>query len=641
MRAALRERRAQQVKNQGTNPSFEKCSFATTGERFRNLCSDPRGTSYTSSVGVLRFTSSRWFGGAPAAGTYSLVTGASDGPLTDVTTYARKTWTVAPTAVANTGDTGFEIGGSNANGFPVQPNTTYTVSGYIRSSVIRSFTAGFYFYTAAGANASIARTSSATILGVIGEWSRVSYTYTPPRDAAFMKVVIDSQGSLPASQNYAVGSTVDCTAVMVTATSYLVPFFYGGINAAEVFGLDYSASWGGVADASQSIITGPTTYTSMFTNLSTNPALRTNLTGYVGAAGTGGAITLSRITDGTGPFGFNYARCVWDTAPSGGNPGIDHGTNIAVAAGEYVSITVRVRCSVASTVNSVIDWYTSGGAYISGSNGSKAIAANTWTEFTTSGLAPATTGMIKPHVRPTTAIPTGMSLEVTMVSITKTILPIEYFDGSFTLIAGRFADPDFITIWSGAADASSSSIVVVKPASSSGTNYTAHSFTKVGTGRKSLRVIPQGTAGNDTFAPVGGDTGGMRMGMEAGKTYTALSTLWLPAPLTGAVHATRTRNIQAYWRDSLGTYVSVMSAAIPNVAGTYQVRLSFTIPLGATEAFVRLYNGAGINGGDVWWDDFMLTEGVYTGPYLDGSSPNGKWLGSANESESVIYPKAA
>ena len=36
---------------------------------------------------------------------------------------------------------------------------------------------------------------------------------------------------------------------------------------------------------------------------------------------------------------------------------------------------------------------------------------------------------------------------------------------------------------------------------------------------------------------------------------------------------------------------------------------------------LSLYNGASQGNGDVWWDDLLIIEGTYTGPYFDGSTP--------------------
>src|SRR4051812_8965164 len=72
---------------------------------YRNLFKDPRAASGDFNR---YWRNSRWFGAPPGAGVYSWVAGATDGPP-GISTYARKTWTVATAGPGSNGDTGFEI----------------------------------------------------------------------------------------------------------------------------------------------------------------------------------------------------------------------------------------------------------------------------------------------------------------------------------------------------------------------------------------------------------------------------------------------------------------------------------------------------------------------------------------------------
>ena len=157
-------------------------------------------------------------------------------------------------------------------------------------------------------------------------------------------------------------------------------------------------------------------------------------------------------------------------------------------------------------------------------------------------------------------------------------------------------------------------------------------------GKRSARAA--GRTSSDSYIPIDGDTGGMRLGMVAGKTYTALATCRLSAALTGSINGFSLR-IVAYSRIRAGAYVGLQSSQAANSVGVTLLRLTFLVPVGATESFVRLYCGADAGGGSVWWDDFMLGEGVYTGPYVDPNSAKAKWLGAQYASESVGYPSAA
>lgn len=125
-------------------------------------------------------------------------------------------------------------------------------------------------------------------------------------------------------------------------------------------------------------------------------------------------------------------------------------------------------------------------------------------------------------------------------------------------------------------------------------------------GSASLRITPT-AATNDTFANIGGDLGGLRLGMEAGKTYTASGTIRLAGAQTGTLGGVA-RRLTA-WYTVAGVHTSVLSAPASNAAGVTRLSVTFSIPANATAAWLRLYNGASVGNGDVWWDSIMLTEG--------------------------------
>lgn len=156
-------------------------------------------------------------------------------------------------------------------------------------------------------------------------------------------------------------------------------------------------------------------------------------------------------------------------------------------------------------------------------------------------------------------------------------------------------------------------------------------------GAYSLAIINNSVSSNDSFATIGGDTGAMRLGMQAGNTYTAQAVAFLPTPLVGPfVSGNRAACIQAYWYVS--TYASEKACADPLKAGTYHLSLTFTIPSAATQAFIRLYNGTHQGGGTVYYDSVMLVEGNRSLPYLDGNSPHWTWSGTTNASTSSGAP---
>lgn len=65
------------------------------------------------------------------------------------------------------------------------------------------------------------------------------------------------------------------------------------------------------------------------------------------------------------------------------------------------------------------------------------------------------------------------------------------------------------------------------------------------------------------------------------------------------------------------------------------------IRLGATEVVTaamtpaRIYGSGVVEISEGYWDDLMIVEGDYTGPYFDGSTPGASWTGTPHESTSV------
>lgn len=150
-------------------------------------------------------------------------------------------------------------------------------------------------------------------------------------------------------------------------------------------------------------------------------------------------------------------------------------------------------------------------------------------------------------------------------------------------------------------------------------------------GTLSLRIAPN-VSTTDSFANVNGDLGALRLGMEAGKTYTASGTIRLAAAQTGSL-AGAARRLTA-WYTVGGAHTRIDSSAAANAAGATRLSVTFTVPAGATAAWLRLYNGASTGNGDVWWDSIMLNEGSSAVNYADGTSSNWLWSGTAHNSPS-------
>ncbi len=162
---------------------------------------------------------------------------------------------------------------------------------------------------------------------------------------------------------------------------------------------------------------------------------------------------------------------------------------------------------------------------------------------------------------------------------------------------------------------------------------TAQSSSWADSGTYSATLTPSSPADTDSYITVGGDYGAMRLGMVGGGTYTASATINLTAAQTGTL-SSRARTIQFFYRVGSASYVTVASAQPANVAGTTHLSATATLPLGATEAFVRFYNGAQTGGGSVSWDSMMLTDGNKVYSYADGSTVGWTWNGTPGLSTS-------
>lgn len=125
------------------------------------------------------------------------------------------------------------------------------------------------------------------------------------------------------------------------------------------------------------------------------------------------------------------------------------------------------------------------------------------------------------------------------------------------------------------------------------------------------------SASSASWINIGGDVGGIRLGLVPGKTYVASGTLYLDAALTGSVDALA-RRIVAYTRIGTGAYVTTQSSAAANAAGaSTRVSVTFTVPATASEAFLRLFHGH--TGGSLYWHSLRLSES--TGNLAADSAP--------------------
>ncbi|WP_407567184.1 DNRLRE domain-containing protein [Polymorphospora sp. A560] len=138
----------------------------------------------------------------------------------------------------------------------------------------------------------------------------------------------------------------------------------------------------------------------------------------------------------------------------------------------------------------------------------------------------------------------------------------------------------------------------------------------------SLSLTPLASGGNpggavgDTYATVGGDYGGMRVGMQAGKRYLISGWVYVPAATglnpSGATGASRGLRLVAFY--GVGTtFTEIASPKASITNGWQRLSVAMTVPSSATDAFIRLYNGFNIGSGKtVYWDDLSVREVVGT-----------------------------
>lgn len=131
-------------------------------------------------------------------------------------------------------------------------------------------------------------------------------------------------------------------------------------------------------------------------------------------------------------------------------------------------------------------------------------------------------------------------------------------------------------------------------------------------------------ASNDSSFTIGGDAGGIRLGLEAGKTYTVRGTIYLDGVLGGSINA-RARRIVVFTKNGTDPYVETSSAQAPNAAGETDLSVTFTMPANPTEAFIRIYHGH--SAGTLYWYRLRLSEGTET-DFFDGETFNDRELGT-------------
>lgn len=124
---------------------------------------------------------------------------------------------------------------------------------------------------------------------------------------------------------------------------------------------------------------------------------------------------------------------------------------------------------------------------------------------------------------------------------------------------------------------------------------------------------------NDSSMVIGGDSGAMRLGMVAGNTYTVSGTFRVGAGALSGTTNTYARRIAVFHKkpSDSGYTIESSAAAVNTINTSTKLSVTFTLPTGTSEAFIRFYNGH--SSGIAYWDALRLSEGWETS-YFDGST---------------------
>jgi hypothetical protein len=479
-------------------------------------------------------------------------------------------------------------------GETVTSGTVVTVSGTIQVPAGKYYRV--YVHTTTG---NFYYSSPTPMILSDGNPTRVSRTETLTSDATDLNLAVlfyeNSSGTV-------LSSGVECFMgdVLIERADVAMPYFDGNTAAAD--GLTYA--WTGTADATMSTATGIGVH---------SMAMSAGVVAWRGSDAA--SMRLLR----------KYGSGGWIEILSAYAP--------AAAAGEIYTESVSVSSDSAGTFS--FGYTALGTTPTTTYNVATNTDANPQLLSATSGALAAGTTNFRPMLRPNTngVIYTIRNL---MVEIGKGVRT--YFDGSTAAQYG-------ITYsWTGAANTSASIATGNRPTDISGSAavYAYNEFVVV-----SGQYVPGPQVGSiDTFAYVGGDAGsGFRLGMAAGKTYT-LSAEGYATAADPNESSTLGRKLSIWYKDGAGVYQKVMSSAAVPVGNTpTRVSVTATIPSTATEAFIRLYNGASWGVRDVVWTKIRLEEEIIAKPYFDGTTAPGegliyRWSGAANNSPSQAVGKA-
>lgn len=588
MRTSIADVQRTPIENLATNPKFRRVNSGSSVVR-RNFVLDPIGR-----------TNAYW---SP-----SVVGGVSNYgiPMDDpkmlelgIVSYNRVVWVNAPTASPAV------LGTSSIadRRFPIIGGTVYTMSAYTYRSFELStgIRVDVVWYDENG-NANNTTTGPYGPQGEVGKWHRVSRTIEAPENATHARFYISFSGP----QSNGAGGEIRVAGLLAEACVGVRPFIYGDMI--DDSGVVYE--WEGEPAASSSV--AKAAVVEVRRNYFENPGLEVDAAGWL-TSGSGSSI--QRVTDV-----FHRGNASLKVTASLSDTGCRY-TPFTLTVGLTHTFSAWVLAPVGVSLKLHIDEY--GEAGYLGQAAKSFVGTGSW-QFVSVSKKNAVGASYRVGVRTMAA----GSVEFYVDDACMMVAGVDAFDGD------RSPDSGLIPGWVGDRHNSQSVLVGtrVAPYGSSSTRVHIRGVDDHGD-----RIFPMSSS-TDTFVNFGTtDSGQVIPGLKPGALYTILARLTMTqAQLT---NASRNRRIYAYTRSASETsYVVTSSGQPPNAPGVSEHRVFWRIPGDVTEAFIRFYNGDPADGYDLMWDEILLVEGRYDGPYLDGDSPGAAWRDAPHASPSVGYP---
>jgi hypothetical protein len=462
----------------------------------------------------------------------------------------------------------------------LKPSTTYTMSYYVNSPDARNQC----YFDVAATNYSVTRLGQIAVAA--NTWTRVSATFTTPENLTGTTSFYFHHSGGPTT----IGTAIYMDCVLLEETDTLNQYYEGAG--------DFTYAWTGTAHASTSVQRGVA-------------VSRVGSERAFGISTTRNGDKVVRVIPSSKGNGSGFAAYTGSdvfinlaSQPASLKPNTTYTVTSTYAIESPLSLGGKFRFNIdgldqySPSINTAVGEYTMNWTFTTGASG-----LISFLRFMPgpSGVAGYTNEVILKNF---------MLTEGTYIG--------PYFDGATT--AG-----DFTYRWTGTANGSASDQRATPPLKIGGLNGFPATSTEWGSsGTKSIRITPTGLS-TDSFAY-------LTLPPLENRTYTLMATMRMAAPQTGSPDV-RARRLDVFHSNGY-----TLSAQAPNVSGVYKHRVTFTVTDKTAYTNARLYNGASVGNGDVWWDDIMLVEGTYEGDFINPVlNPLAKWDGTAHDSTSVGY----